>query len=120
MTDIVERLHNSAALMYEAAYEIQHLKRALAELSASFRQKIAESHDKPLIDKEFLDRPVTQVNFGKVVTPRIHVMFSGHTMRDLVRMTEKELLRAPNIGRFSVARVQATLVEHGLYLGMDI
>lgn len=42
------------------------------------------------------------------------------TIRDLVRYTEKAILRVPNFGRKSLEEVKYFLVERGLRLGMDV
>ncbi len=43
-----------------------------------------------------------------------------HTLRDLVRRSEKEMLETKNFGRKSLEEVQEVLREHGLTLGMDL
>lgn len=43
-----------------------------------------------------------------------------HTLRDLVRRTEKEMLETKNFGQRSLDEVLAVLEEHGLRLGMDV
>ena len=45
---------------------------------------------------------------------------SIHTLRDLVRRTEKEMLETKNFGRKSLEEVQETLGSLGLRLGMDV
>ncbi len=43
-----------------------------------------------------------------------------HTLRDLVRRSEREMLETKNFGRKSLDEVQETLAEFGLRLGMDV
>ncbi len=43
-----------------------------------------------------------------------------HTLGDLVRRTEKDMLETKNFGRKSLDEVQEILSEHGLSLGMDL
>lgn len=43
-----------------------------------------------------------------------------HTLRDLVRKSEKEMLETKNFGRKSLEEVQELLADHGLRLGMDV
>ena len=43
-----------------------------------------------------------------------------HTLRDLVRRTEREMLETKNFGRKSLDEVQEILAEFGLRLGMDV
>ena len=43
-----------------------------------------------------------------------------HTLRDLVRRSEREMLETKNFGRKSLEEVQDILAEHGLRLGMDV
>ncbi len=43
-----------------------------------------------------------------------------HTLRDLVRRTEKEMLETKNFGQRSLDEVQGILEEFGLRLGMDV
>ena len=43
-----------------------------------------------------------------------------HTLGDLVRRSEKEMLETKNFGRKSLDEVQEILSEHGLSLGMDL
>ena len=45
---------------------------------------------------------------------------SIHTLRDLVRRTEREMLETKNFGRKSLDEVQEVLAEFGLRLGMDV
>jgi DNA-directed RNA polymerase subunit alpha len=43
-----------------------------------------------------------------------------HTLRDLVRRSEKDMLETKNFGRKSLEEVQEVLTRLGLHLGMDI
>jgi DNA-directed RNA polymerase subunit alpha len=43
-----------------------------------------------------------------------------HTLRDLVRRSEREMLETKNFGRKSLEEVQEILAENGLRLGMDV
>lgn len=43
-----------------------------------------------------------------------------HTLRDLVRRTEKEMLETKNFGKKSLEEVQEILGKLGLHLGMDV
>ena len=43
-----------------------------------------------------------------------------HTLRDLVRRSEREMLETKNFGRKSLEEVQDILAENGLRLGMDV
>jgi DNA-directed RNA polymerase subunit alpha len=43
-----------------------------------------------------------------------------HTLRDLVRRSEREMLETKNFGRKSLEEVQEILAEFGLRLGMDV
>jgi DNA-directed RNA polymerase subunit alpha len=43
-----------------------------------------------------------------------------HSLRDLVRKSEKEMLETKNFGRKSLEEVQELLADHGLRLGMDV
>jgi DNA-directed RNA polymerase subunit alpha len=43
-----------------------------------------------------------------------------HTLRDLVRRSEKEMLETKNFGRKSLEEVQEVLADLGLRLGMDV
>jgi DNA-directed RNA polymerase subunit alpha len=43
-----------------------------------------------------------------------------HTLRDLVRKTEKEMLETKNFGKRSLDEVLEVLEEHGLALGMNV
>jgi DNA-directed RNA polymerase subunit alpha len=43
-----------------------------------------------------------------------------HTLRDLVRRSEREMMETKNFGRKSLEEVQDILAEHGLRLGMDV
>lgn len=43
-----------------------------------------------------------------------------HTLRDLVRKTEAELLRGPNFGRRNLNEVKEVLAQMGLDLGMEV
>jgi len=45
---------------------------------------------------------------------------SIHTLRDLVRRSEREMLETKNFGRKSLEEVQEILAEFGLRLGMDV
>jgi DNA-directed RNA polymerase alpha subunit len=92
---------------------------------------------------DFLDRRIEDVDFGGSTT-RIRNMFHNHnvdveskrtmaagynvthngqyftskieTVRDLVGLSEKDLLRCYNIGRLSVDRIKGVLAAHGLSL----
>ncbi len=43
-----------------------------------------------------------------------------HTLRDLVRRSEKEMLETKNFGKKSLDEVQEILGKLGLRLGMDV
>ena len=43
-----------------------------------------------------------------------------HTLGDLVRMSEQEVMNLKNLGKTSLTEIKAKLEEHGLHLGMDI
>lgn len=43
-----------------------------------------------------------------------------HTLRDLVRRSEREMLETKNFGRKSLEEIQDILAENGLRLGMDV
>jgi DNA-directed RNA polymerase subunit alpha len=45
---------------------------------------------------------------------------SIHTLRDLVRRSEREMLETKNFGRKSLEEVQEILADFGLRLGMDV
>lgn len=93
-----------------------------------------------VVDEAFLDRKIEDVDFGGSTT-RIRNMLHNHnvdvgknstsynvthngqwytrkveTVRDLVALSEKDLLRCYNIGRLSVDRIKGVLSAHGLSL----
>ena len=82
-------------------------------------------------DLEFLERRLEEIDFGKGHTTRIlnaaknHVTYVGDgtwiptplvTVRDLISVSDAELIREPNVGRKTVNMVKAVLKEHGLKL----
>jgi DNA-directed RNA polymerase alpha subunit len=112
MTDIIERLR---ATTREAIAEIERLR----------------GKQEPIIDDAFLDTPLREIDFGPLITARVHhlkcwkigegelVDVPVKTVRDLVGLTEAELLRAHNVGRSTVESIKRVLAAHGLRLGMD-
>jgi hypothetical protein len=114
MTDIIERLR---ATTREAIAEIERL-RGNAEVPP---------------DVAFLDTPLREIDFGRLITNRVHTLTCWRfkedgtgmvavritTVRELVALTEAEILRAPNVGRATVDSIKSVLAAHGLHLGMD-
>jgi len=112
MPDIVERLR---AITREAIAEIERLRGNKTQLP----------------DTAFLDTPLRDIDFGKLISARVQHLTRGHlddngafvyvpvtTVRDLVMLTEAEILRSPNIGRTTVESIKTVLATHGLHLGM--
>jgi DNA-directed RNA polymerase alpha subunit len=114
MTDIVERLR---AATRDAIAEIERLR---------------NKHQEPIIDRAFLDTPLSEISFGRLLNARVHNITRCEfengtvryvpitTVRDLDTTTEAELLRGPNVGRQTIESIKAVLAEHNLYLGMKI
>jgi DNA-directed RNA polymerase alpha subunit len=75
------------------------------------------------IDEEFLDKKIADIDWGEG-TSRIRHMCrysSGYsnpivTVRDLLTISEAEMMRKPNFGRTSLNRIKAVLSAHGLKL----
>lgn len=83
-----------------------------------------------------LDQRLDQLDFGPGYTVRLRNRFEnfqklafegGHweyrdapliTVRDLIALSEADILRMPNIGRQSLLRLKAMLAPHGLHFGM--
>lgn len=77
----------------------------------------------------FLDQRLDQLDFGPVHTARLKRMFTDGirtlngtvkpvTVRDLIVVSEAEILRQPNIGRKSLIKLKEKLDPHGLHFGM--
>jgi hypothetical protein len=113
MTDIVERLR---ATTREAIAEIEYLR----------------GNKKQPPDTTFLDTPVRDIDFGRLMNARVHHLKCWHfeggeivdvpvtTVRDLVMLTEAEILRSPNVGRTTLESIKTVLASHGLHLGMGL
>ena len=115
MTDIVERLRVATR---EAIAEIERLR--------------GNGKQPPDPDTAFLDTPLRDIDFGKLISARVHHLTSlrfkdngGYeivpvtTVRDLVMLTEAQILRSPNIGCETLERIKIVLAAHGLHLGME-
>jgi DNA-directed RNA polymerase alpha subunit len=108
MTDVIERLR---AATREAIAEIERLR-----------------NNKPTgtADLAFLETPLSEISFGRLINARVHHLrlrdnsaVRCSTVRDLVALTEAEILREANVGRATVEAIKAVLADHGLHLGMD-
>jgi DNA-directed RNA polymerase alpha subunit len=113
VTDIVERLRTT---MREAIFEIERLR--------------GNGNVHP--DMAFLDVPLRDIDFGRLMNARAHnlrcwrlendkmVSIEVTTVRDLVMLTEAEILRSHNTGRATLEAIKAVLAQHGLSLGMGL
>jgi hypothetical protein len=110
MSDIIERLR---ATTREAIAEIERLR----------------GNGKVPPDVAFLDTSLREIDFGRLINARVHYLKcwrSGMavavpviTIRDLVSLTEAEIMCVPNVGRATVESIKSMLAAHGLHLGMD-
>ena len=82
--------------------------------SASEGERTLDASMEALLDREIdeLELSVRSVNSLKNA--------NIHTLRDLVRRTEKDMLETKNFGRKSLEEVQEVLQGLGLQLGMDV
>lgn len=64
-----------------------------------------------------LDSPVEDLEIGARAANCLRAE-GLKTVRELVKRTERELLRAPNLGRKSLNEIKEALAPSGLYLGM--
>ena len=115
---------------------LHHLAEATTAIRALFNNRAPrylgqlEATVAPPINEEFLDAAIDTVDFGGSTT-RLHNVFHNglivgldggtnyvqvRTVRDLVKLSECDLLRAANIGPTSVARLKAVLALNGLRL----
>ena len=94
----------------------QHQLAAFADLDAKFflEDKAEETEVHPMLSKviEDLDLSVRAVNCLKAE--------SIHWVGDLVKRSEQDLLKTPNLGKKSLSEIRAILSEHGLALGLRI
>ena len=130
------KLAGHVMLEREQAEELlAEIERLRTQLRAA-QNKLAEQTGAAPIDSEFLDVEISDIDFGKGTTARVHFMCSNYqtyvgttglgrgnytpspiiTVRDLVARSEAELLREPNIGRLTLGRIKEVLAEHGLQL----
>jgi hypothetical protein len=84
------------------------------------------------VDMEFLDTKLSDIDFGKGQNGRVryicnYELVNGQrvpirviTVRDLVALSEAEVLRTPNVGRETLKRIKGVLSLHGLYFGMTL
>jgi hypothetical protein len=68
--------------------------------------------------ENILDRSIDDVDFDVRVLRAMDVL-EIKTIRDLVKCSEGEILRAPNFGRKSFLQVKEILYGNGLHLGMS-
>ena len=106
---------------------------------ASYRRenahKVAIAEMDHPVDRAFLDRRIDSVDWGKMHNHRVCGNIQRWdwddagtrfecvplvTVRELVALSEHQILRCPNVGRQTVRRIKSKLAEHGLYLGMSI
>jgi hypothetical protein len=146
MTDIVTRLRKgwrecSPDDVAEAADEIERLRAILLEKDwhraigyvADYRRANARTvllaEISVPVDQAFLDKPLADVQFGKMVTRRARFIWRYDakedwvmitTVRELVALTEQEIRRAPNVGKSTIKAIKSVLAEHGLHLGMEL
>lgn len=94
----------------------QHQLSAFADLDAKvfLEEKDEEVEVHPMLSKviEDLDLSVRAVNCLKAE--------SIHWVGDLVKRSEQDLLKTPNLGKKSLSEIRAILAEHGLALGLRI
>ena len=104
---------------------VDMLRRALEETSP------ANGKD---VDLEFLETDLECLDLGPGYTVRARGMFSSwsewtgekydrrplRTVRDLVRLKEYDIMRAPNVGRRTLESLKVALKERGLHFGMDV
>jgi Bacterial RNA polymerase, alpha chain C terminal domain len=95
---------------------------SLGHIFISARSGSYQPDINPDLGNPDLARPIESLDFG-----RQDVRVKGRlrddnlfTVGDLVRKTERELLRTPNIGRTCMNSIKATLGEMGLRLGMIV
>jgi hypothetical protein len=81
---------------------------------------------------KFLDTYLDDIELGPGYTVRLRQMckysrfrinemsapFQLQTVRDLVQLSEAQILREPNIGKACLQRYKAMLAPHGLHFGM--
>lgn len=94
----------------------QHQLSAFADLNAKmFEEEQNEEGDvHPMLSRviEDLDLSVRAVNCLKAE--------NIHWVGELVRRTEQDLLKTPNLGKKSLSEIRVVLAEHGLSLGLRI
>jgi hypothetical protein len=87
------------------------------------------SEPTPDIDVSFLNQRLDSLDFGPGYTVRLRHMFENTwtmdnsdlklvTVRDLVALSEADILRQVNIGKQCLLRLKAMLAPHGLHFGM--
>jgi len=111
---------------------IKHLEDAAIMLRTVLHERGVSFHETRILDEGILSkRPGDVLDFGQQYNARIqHNLFDyggkvqrgGHypidTIGELVSMSERDILRLPNLGRSSLERLKAALAVHGLELGM--
>lgn len=75
----------------------------------------------PVPIHQFLSKRIDEIKWDKRVGVRIMAVCSYDgivTIADLVKRSERELLREPNFGRRSIEEIKRVLAEQNLHLGM--
>lgn len=90
------------------------------EIRKIFRQELREyfkSEDEELNEK--LDMPIQELEFS-VRTCNVLELGNIHTVRQLVRMKETELLKIKSCGRTCLSEIRRNLAYIGLTIDMDV
>jgi hypothetical protein len=104
---------------------LRHLKEATALLRVVIDERA------PLtarIDTAFLASDPRELDFGKFYTARMRQLFDKggpgdgpiETVRDLIELSEAQVLRHPFIGHECLKRLKEALSARGLYFGMTL
>jgi hypothetical protein len=106
--------------------------RKLNEAAELLRLVAANGVPQEEIDQPFLSQRLDRLTFGPGYGVRLQRMFESHreyvggeyidaplvTVRDLIALSEADILREPNIGKQCLSRLKAMLAPHGLHFGM--
>ena len=105
-----EMLRYAAQILIDQLTLFAHLDEGIKSL-----QKIGRRQQN--IENSLLNEPLDMLNSNVRVLNNLK-QEGIHLIKDLVRKTEKELLKTPRLGRKSIDEIKLALAEHKLELGM--
>ena len=121
--DIIIQLHKNRIMRIELEQEKKEINRAFHQLKHEFIELNPRDNfikpKAPAVFNEMLDRPISVYQLSVRTLNRLKAA-DINTLRELVRLTQMELLKYGNFGKKSLTELDDFLTAHNLTWGMNV